>query len=67
MSVAISNSPIVNSVPCQNRNRVVRDAYLGFDGDFIWVDTQGNSDPYYTGIGSRFLLIYLANADLAAA
>ena len=66
ISVAAASVPILNSALCKNRTRIVRDAYLGFDGDFIWIDTQGDSDPSYAGIGTRFLLIYLSSDDLAA-
>lgn len=38
--------------------------YSGFVGDFVFVDTQGNSDPNYAGLGSRFLLVYLEASDL---
>lgn len=66
MDVYIGPTPIITGVICENLNRIVRDAYLGFSGDFIWNDTQGTSDPIYTGIGTRFQLIYLTAADLAA-
>lgn len=33
--------------------------YLGFVGNLLFVDTQGNSDPSYDGLGSRFSLVYL--------
>ena len=50
-------------------NRIIRDrqrlllgtAYRGFVGDFAVVDMQGVSDPVYTGLGSRYQLVY-ANA-----
>jgi hypothetical protein len=58
---------VIGGVICQNRNRIVRSEYLGFVGDFIFLDTQGNDDPVYTGAGTRFVLIYLEEADLAAA
>jgi hypothetical protein len=32
----------------------------------VWFDTQGASDPVYTGAGSRFQLVYLEPADLPA-
>jgi hypothetical protein len=67
MSVAVAGEPVINSVLCQNRNRIVRSAYLGFDGDFSWYDTQGASDPVFNQIGTRFLLLYLSESDLAAA
>jgi hypothetical protein len=66
MTVLVAGQVIIQGVICENLNRIVRDAYLGFVGDFIWFDTQGTSDPIYTGLGSRYLLVYLSEADLAA-
>lgn len=65
MDVAVNNSPIINSVLCENLNRIVRDAYLGFAGDFCFIDNQGSEDPVYTGLGSRFSLAYLEVADMS--
>ena len=49
------------------RNRIIRDratlsgdAYLGLVGQIYMADTQGKSDPEYTGLGSRWLLMYEA-------
>lgn len=67
MTLYVGNSLIVASVICENLNRIVRDAYLGFVGDFIFYDTQGAQnpqDPIYTGLGSRYQLIYLEETDL---
>lgn len=71
MDVFVGNTLIVGSVICENRNRIVRSLYLGFVGDFIFVDSQpdplnGPSDPVYTGLGTRFLLEYLEASDLPA-
>jgi hypothetical protein len=66
MDVLVGGVPVVTGVICQNLNRIVRDLYLGFAGDFVWFDTQGTSDPVYTGVGSRFQLVYLEPADLPA-
>lgn len=66
MDVLVGGVPILTGVICQNLNRIVRDLYLGFAGDFVWFDTQGASDPVYTGAGSRFQLVYLEPADLPA-
>lgn len=54
---------IIGGVICENWNRIVRDAYLGFVGDFVFIDTQGTSDPVYTGLGSQYQLIYLEEGD----
>ena len=55
---------IIGGVVAQNRNRIVRSAYLGFVGDFEFVDTQGTDDPIWNGLGTRWLLYYLAPADV---
>jgi hypothetical protein len=67
MDVLVAGSLIASCIPCQNLNRIVRYAYLGFQGDFIWYDSQGTEDPLYYGIGSRWQLLYLSAADLSAA
>lgn len=64
MDVYVNNNPIVLGVVCENRNRIVRDAYLGFDGDFTFQDKQGDTDPFYTGLGTRYVLRYLEPSDL---
>lgn len=66
MDVLVNNTPIIQGVLCENLNLIVRSLYLGFTGDFVFFDTQGTSDPYYTGLGSRYALIYLATTDLPA-
>jgi hypothetical protein len=65
MDVYSAGVPIVVGQICQDRNRVVRSAYLGFAGDFCFIDNEGSADPDWTGIGSRFSLAYLETADLA--
>lgn len=65
--VYVSNALIIGGVICQNLNRIVRDLYLGFIGDLAFLDTQGSSDPYYTGLGTRFLFVYLELSDLNGA
>ncbi len=47
---------------CRNTVKLVRDAYLGFVGDLVFYDTEGDADPVYTGLGSRFILVYLPSA-----
>ena len=65
-SLAVGATPIINSAPCENLVRLVRDAYLGFISDLVFIDTQGSENPNYTELGTRWLLIYLDPTDLAA-
>src|SRR5690242_826481 len=69
MDVYLSGALLIGGVICENLNRIVRSAYLGFAGDFVWYDTEGASDPYFTGIGTdgRFQLLYLTADEIALA
>ena len=64
IDVAMNGSPIILGVLCENLNRIVRNAYLGFPGDFFFYDSRGSSDPDYTGLGDRFQLIYIEEAEI---
>lgn len=48
-----------DAVPLVNRN------YVGFAGNLLFVDTQGSTDPEYSGLGSRYSLIYLTADEYA--
>lgn len=65
--VSLSDALVIGGVPAQHANRIVRSAYLGFAGDLAVYDTQGTDDPDYTGLGSRWVLVYVEAADLTAA
>lgn len=67
MSVYLGNNLIIATVLCENFTRIVRDSYLGFSGDFVFLDMQGTSDPVYTGLGgatARFQLLYLLPTEV---
>lgn len=69
LTLGSNPTPTVAGVICENLVRLVRDAYLGFVGDLIFADTEGSSDPVYTGLGglaARYQLGYFSPADLAA-
>lgn len=52
------NGLVIGGVLAKNLNLIVRSAYLGFAGDLFFYDTQGTSDPDYTGLGDRFIFLY---------
>lgn len=69
LTLGSNSSPTVAGVLCENLVLLVRDAYLGFVGDLAFADTEGSSDPVYTGLGditARYQLAYLSTDDLAA-
>ena len=67
--------PIVNCRRCRAYSGATDEAppfllldsrYWGFEGDYLFVDTTGDSDPQADGLGTRWQLLYFAPADLAA-
>lgn len=52
-------------VIAQDLNPLVPTVYFGFQGNLLFVDTQGFEAPTYTGLGARFQLLYLTAADYA--
>jgi hypothetical protein len=60
--------PITTTAICLNDVRLLKNRqYLSFVGDFMFVDTEGTSDPNVTGLGTRFLLLYLTPTDITGA
>jgi hypothetical protein len=57
--LAIDNNPIFYGQPCKNAWAVKPSSYFGFVGNLTFLDMQGSSDPFYSGLGSRFVLCYL--------
>jgi hypothetical protein len=64
LDLYVSNVLIIGGVLCENLKRCVRDLYLGFSGDLAFADTQSDTDPVYTGLGTQYQLVYLAPSDL---
>lgn len=63
MDLAVNGTTILSCAICQNRVLMVRFKYLGFIGDLAWVDMQGVTDPVWSGLGTRYQLVYLAPGD----
>ena len=57
---------IVTGVLASNLNLIVLSAYLGFVGDFMFFDSQGQNNPTYDGLGTRYNLMYLSPGDIPA-
>jgi len=66
IDILVDEAPVVQGVLCLDQNRLIRYPYLGFVGDLVFVDTQGSQDPEYSGLGSRYQLLYLSPGDYDA-
>jgi hypothetical protein len=73
----VGGVPVVNTARCLDRTPILQDRqYLGVVGEFMFLDTLATeggpptfngAPPYYTGLGTQFVLLYLTEADLVAA
>lgn len=54
----VQDTPIALGMKAIDRKFLVRAAYRGFEGDIFFVDTQGENDPSYEGLGSRWQLAW---------
>ncbi len=59
------NALVVAGVRCQNLNPIVRSAYLGAPGDLMFIDNEGDDDPSWEGLGSRFSLALIEPQGIA--
>lgn len=66
VDLLVDNTLIIGGVIAQDRNLIVISPYLGFIGDLMFIDNLGATDPYYTGLGSRYSLAYLPPGDYPA-
>ncbi len=64
LDLDVAGVSIIAGQLCVDRAYLVRDAYLGFIGDLAFVDTQSQTDPVYTGLGTQYQLIYFAPSEL---
>lgn len=57
-SASTSGLVLCRNVLFVDRTFLIQAPYLGFSGDFMSVDTQGNEMPVFSQWGSRFWLVY---------
>lgn len=57
-TVAVDKQVVVRERVCLHAVPIVNEAYRGLVGDLFFVDLQGNDDPNWQELGSRFVLCY---------
>ena len=58
MSLSADGVGLVGGLRAQGRTWRVRNSSFGLPGDLVFVDTQGTADPQWSGLGTRFVLLY---------
>lgn len=59
LTLTVNTVSVMHFAMCRDRIALPRADYLPFAGKLAFVDTQGLSDPDYTGFGTRYQLAYL--------
>lgn len=57
---------IVTGVLCLDGVPIVCAQYNGFLGNLFFVDSQGSCDPAYSGLGDRYQLLFMTDAEYAS-
>lgn len=60
--VSMNGLPVVAGVLARDAVPLINGAHLGFPGDLALFDMQGNADPDFGGLGSRFRLMWASAA-----
>jgi hypothetical protein len=64
--LTVNDVPVLRTHAVRNRIRLLLAAgYFGFQGDLVFVDTQGDEQPSFEGLGSRWFMLYLPASEIA--
>jgi len=58
VDVNVNGVDIVTSVIARDNDDILCRKYTGVTGTLRFLDLQGSTDPVYTGLNSRYVLIY---------
>lgn len=59
VDVASDGANISTGIIARDAVPIISRGYVGFIGNLLFIDSQGNLDPEYKGLGIRFNLVYL--------
>ncbi len=65
VDINVNGADVVTGVIARDAVPLVCREYAGFSGNLVFIDTQGNGDPVYEGLGSRYSLVYLTAEEYA--
>lgn len=64
--ITVGIQPVLVGAICVNLQAINTFKSPYFTGKLLFVDTLGNEAPYYTGLGSRFELVFVSAAEIVA-
>lgn len=59
LDLYVNETPIVQGAICLNNTEIIQFKNRNFNGNLMFIDTQGLDDPYYTELNERWFLVYV--------
>ncbi|OBX10418.1 hypothetical protein QV09_05580 [Gallibacterium salpingitidis] len=59
ISVTADDKQIINNRICRNKTKLINAEYQDINGELVFLDSQGNSDPNWKELNSRYLLYWV--------
>jgi hypothetical protein len=66
VDVSANGEDVVSTVIAEDVAPIICRGYVGFSGNLLFIDTQGADAPQYTGLGTRWQLVYLDATEAEA-
>lgn len=66
MDLTVNGAVLFTTEIIRPMTLLVRQPSFNFIGDLVMVDTQGDDDPEWSGLGTRWILMYYSPDDLPA-
>ena len=66
VDLTVNGIVLFTGVICRAQSLLVRQPSLGFTGDIVFIDTQGQIDPVWSGLNARWILVYLTPDEVTA-
>ena len=64
LNLFVDDTAVVLGVICHNNLGITAVDTLAFRGMLYFTDVQGNSDPQYEGLGTRYCLVFVPEGEI---
>lgn len=58
LNLRINDALVLGGALARNNVKILRNPYFSLVGDLSFTDTEGDEDPQWPGLGTRWLLLY---------
>lgn len=66
MDLYVNEQPVFYGALCKDGVLLPLADYMAFEGGLLFTDLEGDADPEYTGLGTRWSLLYLTQDEADA-